>query len=171
MASVGEPDARVLRDGVGTFDFGPDMPAVPPWSLLDARIYDQIETLDVAPLSVLSHVTHSPFGDVRFWTRYEQGRPSQRELVDDARAGQLATEADIVAVRRLSCVLLHRADVVDLLGSLRGGEIHGDWSRLMLLAGVVESPDFAAAQPLDDHRHTLIALALFCEAWAHGVLR
>lgn len=170
VADDGEADAHVTRssDAPGSWKYDPAQPP-PPWSDLDIAMYRNVETLPVDAVDVVSTTTASPFGDLHLHTRYEDGRPTYRKVLDPTEVDTVADDAQVVLARRLSCVLLHRAGVVDLLGSLRGGNIAGDWPRLMLLAGVVEAPGVVSVHDRSDARHQLIALALFAEAFAHRV--
>ncbi len=158
VAPHGTGDAWILADG---------WPPVPPWSDLAPDLYRDVEELAVDSIEVLGITTASPFGEARIHSRYKRGRPTRR-LVNELEGAELVQRCEVVIRRRLSCVLLYRAGEVDLLGSLRGGEVSGDWTRLMLLAGLAEGPSVVAAHATAQ-RAQLIALALFSEAWSHRV--
>lgn len=165
-----DPDAAVRRDPRrgGGWALADGWPPVPPWSDLATDLYHDVEEIAVDSVEVLGVTTASPFGDVRVHSLYENGRPIRR-MVDEHEAAEISLRCDVQIRRRLSCVLLYRAQVVDLLGSLRGGDVSGDCTRLMLLAGLAEAPSVLAATESRSHRAQLIALALFAEAWAHQV--
>ena len=164
--AVEEPDAAVVATGTG-WQVADGGASIPPWSDLDVDRYADIPGLPVDTLRVLGSTVASPFGEVHQLTTYVDGKPAERRLINRDEFDHLAPDCDILVRRRLSCVLLHRAQVVDLLGSLKGGAIDGDWSRLMLLAGIAEAPELLAVRDADASRDQLIALALFCEACAH----
>lgn len=143
----------------------------PPWSTVDTGRYSAAPQIEVAPFVTLSIATHSPLGDVAVTTRYEFGRPVERLLQPLETLDWKGSPPDLVIRRRLSSVLLQAAGMIDVLSSFEGGSVQGDWSKLMLLAGITDGPEMREANALGRlSRPELASLALFSELWAQGTV-
>ena len=122
---------------------------------------DEVRQPWTAPLPVIPAVGSfgvqqtlrgSPFGDVALHARIERGR------VVDVALGVLPS-ADLLIERRYDLALQERAGLLDLMDSMDGGRIDGDFQLMTVFLGLYESDECVAAR-----------LAL-TNAWCDGVAR
>lgn len=145
----------------------------PPWSTSDIGRYLEVPEVGASCFVSVSVVTHSPLGDIEVTTRYEAGRPVERTLRRpmEEGSGQTDPPPDVLISRRFSAILLRAAGIINVLNSFGGGHAEGDWSKLMLLAGIAEGPEMLEANASGRlNRPELAALALFSELWAQGAV-
>jgi hypothetical protein len=146
----------------------------PPWNAPDVERYADVPRLPIPPLSSAALVTNSPIGNVEVFTRYERGVPVERRLESGPSVDAAAVSfpgAEVRIKRRFSSILLRTAGVIDVLASYEGGSVEGDWSKLMLLAGITDGPEITAANRAGTlTKSELVALALFSELWARGAV-
>jgi hypothetical protein len=142
-----------VRDGTYT---GPPCPA----DLLARGELDGVPSIPDASLLVEYTLSDGPFGVVHHWLRFENGRPVSDGLGEiggaDVRVG--------VPYRAVPLVRSGERTIIDVL---EGGTLQGELGPLGLLAGILESPEFHAAE-LATGRHGF-ALAVMGELWSNPV--
>lgn len=141
-----------LDDGVYS---GPPAPA----DLLGRPEFDGLPVIADAALVVAYTFRQGPFGVVHHWFRFDNGRP-----VDDG-FGEL-DEADVRIEVEYRAIPLIRSGEKAMLDLLEGGTIQGDLGPLAMLAGLLDAPEFRAAD-LATGRHAF-ALATLGELWANA---
>jgi hypothetical protein len=140
-----------VADGVYT---GPPSPA----DLLGRPELTAAPTVPDASLVVLYTLTGGPFGTVRHWLRYENGKPVAEGFGD-------VDAADVRIGTRYREIALVRAGQHTVIDALEGGTIEGAVGPIALLAGILESPEYEAAE-LASGRHGF-ALSVLGNLWAH----
>jgi hypothetical protein len=140
-----------VADGVYT---GPPSPA----DLLGRPELAAAPSVPDASLIVEYTFTGGPFGTVRHWLRYEDGKP-----VAEGFGGNDA--ADVRIGIRYREVALVRSGQHTVLDALEGGTIDGAIGPIALLAGILESPEYEAAE-LASGGHGF-ALSVLGDLWAH----
>jgi hypothetical protein len=110
-----------------------------------------------ASLVVAYTLAGAPFGTVRHWLRYENGRPAAEGFGD-------VDSADVRIGIRYREVALVRSGQHTVLDALEDGTIEGAIGPLALLAGILESPEYEAAE-LASGRHGF-ALSVLGDLWA-----
>jgi hypothetical protein len=110
-----------------------------------------------ASLVVEYTFTGGPFGTVRHWLRYEDGKPV-------AEGFGTTDAADVRIGIRYREVALVRSGAHTVLDALEGGTIDGAIGPIALLAGILESPEYEAAE-LASGRHGF-ALSVLGDLWA-----
>jgi hypothetical protein len=142
-----------VRDGVYT---GPPCPG----DLLVRGELDGVPSIPDASLLFEYTFSQGPFGVVHHWLRFENGRPVADGFGEieapDVRVG--------VAYRAVPLVRSGERTIIDVL---EGGTLQGDLGPLGLLAGILESPEFHAAE-LATGGHGF-ALAVIGELWSNPV--
>lgn len=140
---------------------------IPPWHLAGPEAYEDTFFIAGANLTAFYRVTACPFGNVDMITAYVDGRLERRDRKSSS--GDLpeaGSTVDVVVVRSFPRLLLYYAGIVDLLSSLEEGFVDGEWSKLMLLGGIVDSLEVKRidqAGTLDSEG--LCSLALFSRCW------
>jgi hypothetical protein len=140
-----------VADGVYT---GPPSPA----DLLGRPELAAKPRVPDATLVVAYTLTGGPFGTVHHWLRYENGKPVAEGLgaVDDA---------DVRIGIRYREVALVRAGQHTVIDALVDGTIDGAVGPMAMLAGILEGPEYEAAE-LASGRHGF-ALSVLGDLWAH----
>lgn len=111
-----------------------------------------------ATLAAQYRYRRGPFGDVTEVMWFDEGRfVEQRPGETDA--------ADVYVDVTYRALALVRAGEITVIQALEGGAVKGDLGGLAALAGIVESPEFHAAE-LATGRHS-IALSVLGELDAH----
>ena len=139
----------------GTYT-GPPCPA----DLVARSELDGVPSIPGASLLVAYTFSDGPFGVVHHWLRFENGR-----LVADG-IGEI-DGADVRVGVPYSAVPMVRSGERTIIEVLEGGTLQGELGPLGLLAGIVEIPEFHAAE-LATGRHGF-ALAVVGELWADPV--
>jgi hypothetical protein len=80
----------------------------------------------------------SPFGTVTYYGRFADGRRAEWTLGVHPKPD---TFVEIDFARRMRAM----AGIISTTDQIEGGSVTGDWSMLMLLAGIIESPEFLDA--------------------------
>ena len=142
-----------VRDGTYT---GPPCPA----DLLGRAELDGVPSIPGASLLVEYTFSEGPFGVVHHWLRFENGRP-----VSDG-FGEIGA-ADVRVGVPYRAVPLVRSGERTIIEVLEGGTLQGELGPLGLLAGILESPEFHAAE-LATGGHGF-ALAVIGELWSNPV--
>jgi hypothetical protein len=99
----------------------------------------------VGSFCVQQVLVDSPFGAVPTYLRIDGGRVVEADL-------GVSPEADLRIVRRYALAVRERAGAVDLMDSLEGGRIEGDFRVLTALLGLYESDEWVAARRALDHQ-------------------
>jgi hypothetical protein len=141
-----------VADGVYT---GPPSPA----DLLGRPELAAAPLVPGASLVVAYTLAGGPFGTVRHWLRYESGKPVAEGFGD-------VDAADVRIGIRYREVALVRSGEHTVLDALEDGTISGAIGPLALLAGILESPEYEAAE-LASGRHGF-ALSVLGELWANS---
>lgn len=139
-----------VQDDVYT---GPPAPA----DLLGRPEFEGLPVIADAALVVAYTFRRGPFGVVHHWFKFDNGRPA-----DDG-FGEL-DEADVRVEVEYRAMPRLRSGEQTMLDALEGGTIQGDLGPLTMLAGLLEEPEFRAAD-LATGRHAF-ALATLGELWA-----
>ena len=84
-----------------------------------------------------NHLTASPWGTITYTGEFRDGKRVGWELGGVAGADTTVTIRYALRMRAIEG-LLTTAEMIE------GGEVSGDWSQLMVLAGISESPEFRA---------------------------
>lgn len=111
-----------------------------------------------ATLAAQYRYRHGPFGDVAEVMWFDEGRFAEQ------RAGETESPDVFVDVTYRALALV-RAGEITVIQALEGGAVKGDLGGLAALAGIVESPEFHAAE-LATGRHC-VALSVLGELDAH----
>jgi hypothetical protein len=90
-----------------------------------------------ATLCNANHVTSSPFGTVTYTGAFRDGKRVAWFLGE-------APDADTTVTSRYALRMRAIEGLLTLPEMIEGGEVTGDWSKLMLLAGINETPEFRA---------------------------
>jgi hypothetical protein len=90
-----------------------------------------------ATLCNTNHLTSSPWGTVTYTGAFRDGKRVAWHLGE-------APDPDTTITSRYSGRMRALEGVVTTPEMVEGGEVTGDWSKLMLLAGINESPEFRA---------------------------
>jgi hypothetical protein len=128
-----------------------------PGDLLRRPEFDDLPRIAEASLVVAYTFRRGPFGLLRHWFRFEDGRP-----VDDG-FGE-PEDADVRIEVEFRAIPLVRSGEQTILDGLEGGSIDGALGPIAMLAGILEAPEFRAAE-LASGRHAF-ALATLGELWA-----
>jgi hypothetical protein len=123
----------------------------------------ELASLPVAPgatFGVQFVYRRGPFGDVHHVLRFADGR-----LVED-RLGTL-DQPDATIDMTYAAMARERAGEISMIESLEGGTVTGEIGPLAALAGIIESPEFHAAE-VATGRHAL-ALAVLGELTADSM--
>jgi hypothetical protein len=104
-----------------------------------------------------NHLTASPWGTVTYCGEFRDGKRVAWELGSVAGAETTVTMRYALRMRAIEG-LLTTTEMIE------GGEITGNWSKLMLLAGISESPEFQAVSRTGSG--VRLPLAAFAEALA-----
>jgi hypothetical protein len=139
-----------LPDGVYT---GPPAPG----DLLGRPEFDGLPVVPEASLVVAYTFRRGPFGLVHHWFRFEDGRPIDHGF------GELDA-ADVRIETEYRAIPLLRSGEWTILEALEGGTIEGALGPITMLAGILDAPEFRAAD-LATGRHGF-ALATLGELWA-----
>jgi hypothetical protein len=139
-----------LNDGVYT---GPPAPS----DLLGRPELDELPVVPEASLVVAYTFRRGPFGLVHHWFRFEDGRPVDHGF------GEL-DDADVRIETEYRAIPLLRSGEQTILEALEGGSIEGALGPITMLAGILDAPEFRAAD-LATGRHGF-ALATLGELWA-----
>jgi hypothetical protein len=139
-----------VADGTYT---GPPSPA----DLLGRPELDAAPSVPGASLVVAYAFSGGPFGRVHHWLRYEDGRPVEEGFGEPA-------SADVRIGTRYREIALIRSGEHTVLDALDGGTIEGAIGPMALLAGILESPEYEAAE-LASGTHG-DALSVLGELWA-----
>jgi hypothetical protein len=139
-----------LPDGVYT---GPPAPG----DLLGRPEFDGLPVVPEASLVVAYTFRRGPFGLVHHWFRFEEGRPVDHGFgeLDDA---DVRIETEYRAIPRL------RSGEWSILEALEGGSIDGALGPITMLAGILDAPEFRAADLATGRQG--FALATLGELWA-----
>ncbi len=116
---------------------------------------DELASLPVVPgatVGVQYRYRNGPFGDVNHVLRFDDGR------LTDERLGTLEG-ADAVVEVTYRAMALVRAGELSILEALEDGSVTGELGPLAALAGILESPEFRAAEQATG-RHALALAAL-----------
>jgi hypothetical protein len=147
----------------GTEYCGPPAPG-------DLRARSELANLPTIPgasVTVAYAFAQGPFGMVNHWLRFEDGR-----LVTDG-IGEF-DEADVHVTMPFSAVPRVRSGECSILDVLEEGTIRGDIGPLALLAGILEGPEFHAAElATGNHAYSLTVLGQLQTnpAWVEGIDR
>jgi hypothetical protein len=128
-----------------------------PGDLLRRPEFDGLPKIAEASLVVAYTFRRGPFGLLHHWFRFENGRP-----VDDG-FGEL-DHADVRIEVEYRAIPLLRSGEQTILDVLEGGSIDGALGPITMLAGILDAPEFRAAD-LATGRHAF-ALATLGELWA-----
>jgi hypothetical protein len=139
-----------LADGVY---IGPPAPG----DLLGRPEFDGLPVIAEASLVVAYTFRRGPFGLVHHWFRFEDGRP-----VDDG-FGEL-DDADVRVETEYRAIPLLRSGEQTILEALEGGSIDGALGPITMLAGILDAPEFRAADLASGRQG--FALATLGELWA-----
>jgi hypothetical protein len=142
-----------VRDGTYT---GRPCPA----DLLGRAELDGVPSIPGASLVVEYTFSEGPFGVVHHWLRFENGRPTSDGF------GEI-DGADVRVGVPYRAVPLVRSGERTIIEVLEGGTVQGELGPLGMLAGMLESPEFHAAE-LATGRHGF-ALAVIGELWSNPV--
>jgi hypothetical protein len=115
-----------------------------------------------ATLCNTNHLTSSPFGTVAYSGAFRDGKRVAWHLGD-------APDADTTVTSRYSQRMRAFEGVLTTPEMVEGGEVTGDWSKLMLLAGINESPEFQAV--LRSGSGVRVPMALFADLVTAGPYR
>ena len=137
----------------GTYT-GPPCPA----DLVARPELDGVPSIPNASLLVAFTFSDGPFGVVHHWLRFDEAR-----LVGDG-IGPIDAADVHVAMPYIGCPRV-RSGEVTIIEVLEGGSLKGELGPLTLLAGILELPEFHAAE-LATGRHGF-ALAVVGELWAN----
>ncbi len=110
-----------------------------------------------AALVVAYTLTGGPFGTVHHWLRYENGKPVAEGFGD-------VDSPDVRIGTRYREIALVRSGQHTVIDALDGGTIDGAIGPMALLAGILESPEYEAAE-LASGRHGF-ALSVLGDLWA-----
>jgi hypothetical protein len=107
---------------------------------LDERDIDWSNLAPVPDATVLQQNTliRSPFGTVAYYGGFVDGRRGEWSL---GRHPAPDTTVEMIYALRLRA----QAGLISTTDQLEGGAVTGDWSMLMLLAGIIESPEYLDA--------------------------
>jgi hypothetical protein len=142
-----------MHDGTYT---GPPCPA----DLLVRGELDGVPSIPNASLLVEYTFSDGPFGVVHHWLRFENGRP-----VSDG-FGEIAA-ADVRVGVPYWAIPRVRSGEHTIIDVLENGTVQGELGPLALLAGILESPEFHAAE-IATGGHGF-ALAVLGELWSNAV--
>lgn len=110
-----------------------------PFDIADTDELDRLPTIPEATLTTQFQLAAGPFGPLRFWWTFTDGRST--ELAWGAHA-----EPDVfVRIRYQRMVAVRQGDITVLEALEDGGHVDGGVGPLMLLAGLQESPELLAA--------------------------
>jgi hypothetical protein len=102
------------------------------------------------------HLTGSPWRTVSYTGEFRDGKRTAWELG--------VNDADTTVTARYALRMRNIERVATTTEMIEGGEVTGDWSKLMLLAGISESPEFQAVSRSGSG--VRLELASFAEAVA-----
>ncbi len=156
---LGGDDAMHAIMVVAQLDDGPYVGLPAPADLLARPEICGMPAVADASLAVEYTFARGPFGDVHHWIRFEGGKP-----VEDG-FGVLGT-ADVRIDVNYWAIPRVRSGEQTILDALEDGTIVGELGPLAMLAGLLEAPEFHAAE-LATGRHSF-ALAVLGELWANG---
>ncbi len=139
-----------LADGVYT-----GLPA--PGDLLGRPEFAGLPEIAEASLVVAYTFRRGPFGVVHHWFRFENGRPVE-DGFGEPESANVRIEVEYRAIPLL------RSGEKTILDVLEGGSIDGALGPMTMLAGLLEAPEFRAAD-LASGRQSF-ALATLGELWA-----
>jgi hypothetical protein len=139
-----------LADGVYC---GPPAPA----DLVRRPEFDGLPRIVEASLVVAYTFRRGPFGLLRHWFRFENGRPA-----DDGFG--VPDEYDVRIEVEYRAIPLLRSGEQTILDVLEGGSIDGALGPITMLAGILEAPEFRAADLASGRQG--FALATLGELWA-----
>ncbi len=144
----------VVAEAQGGIYSGPPAPD----DLLHRPELDALPSIPGASVLVAYTFSGGPFGVVHHWLRFEDGKlvGSGFGEVDgpDVRIG--TTYRAIPLVRSGECTILE---------AIEGGTIEGELGPLGLIAGIMESPEFRAAELATGRQG--FALSVLGELWSH----
>jgi hypothetical protein len=139
-------DPASLLEATEVVDPGSGQVWLPP--PLDEVRLPWAEELPVIPtvgsFGVQQTLVGTPFGDLDLHARIDRGR-----LVDVA-LGMLPS-ADLLVVRGYDQALQERAGEIDLMDSLEGGRVEGDFQLMTVFIGLYESDECVAARQALTH--------------------
>lgn len=145
VCTVGELGALLGRPGAGptlaTFrlrdgDTGAIEPP-PPFDAITTAALGATPEVPGATCTVGLHFADTPLGSSDVTVEIVDGRP--------AFSIGAPADPDVVASLRFDLTLRYMTGDIGLMDMLTGGSVTGDWPQLMLLAGIIESPEFRAA--------------------------
>jgi hypothetical protein len=128
-----------------------------PADLLHRPEFDGLPRIPEATLVVAYTFRRGPFGLLRHWFRFENGRPVADGFGEP-------DDPDVRIEVEYRAIPLVRSGEQTILDVLEGGSIDGALGPLTMLAGILEAPEFHAAD-LATGRHAF-ALATLGELWA-----
>ena len=102
------------------------------------------------------HLTGSPWRTVSYTGEFRDGKRVSWEVGVSA--------ADTTVTARYALRMRNIEGLITVAEMIEGGEVTGDWSKLMLLAGISESPEFQAASRSGSG--VRVQMATFAEAVA-----
>ena len=133
---------------------GPPAPA----DLLARPEICEMPTIADSSLTVEYTFGGGPFGVVHHWIRFDDGKPT-KDGFGVLEAADVRIGVNFWAIPRV------RSGEQTILDALEGGSIVGELGPLAMLAGLLEAPEFHAAE-LATGRHSF-ALAVLGELWAN----
>ena len=110
-----------------------------PVDVADSPELNDLPSQPQANLLVQYHHLQGPFGHMSWWWRFVEGR-------SDSAGFGVADESDVTAYLPFANVVAIRLGELSIYEGIDGGRIDGDIGPLMLLAGLLESPETQAAQ-------------------------
>lgn len=107
----------------------------PPMDEVRLSWYETLPTIEtLGPFSVQQKLFEGPFGEVDMFVRLDRGR------VTDVGLG-LVEDPEVVVARRYSAALRERMGAVDVLASLDGGWLDGDFRYVSAFLGLYETDE------------------------------
>lgn len=109
---------------------------IPPFDAATNDAFDRAPEIPGVMSTVGLHFDKTPFGALDVTIAVTDGRPKI--------LASRAADADVTANLDFVLVLRYLAGEVGFMDMLHGGSIEGQWPKLMLVAGVIESAEFQA---------------------------
>ncbi len=128
-----------------------------PADLLRRSEFDGLPRIGEASLVVAYTFRRGPFGLLHHWFRFENGRP-----VEDGFG--IPDDSDVRIEVEYRAIPLLRSGEQTILDVLEGGTIDGALGPITMLAGILEAPEFRAADLASGRQG--FALATLGELWA-----
>lgn len=158
---IGESALKKLRV---TLSDGDNVDLPPPLDAVTHEALHRVPSIPGVRSTIGLHFHDTPFGPANASILIEEGRP---KIV----LGQTETP-DAHARLSFALTLGYLAGDIGLMDMLKGGKVAGEWTQLMLVAGVVESSEFQhALEPVrSSYRHLLEAVEVFGAGWYRQAL-